>query len=304
MTPPKPDTVAARDDREAFLSLAAEHYENFPVGSFLVPKRLRAHVHRIYAFARIADDIADERRDAALLAAYRGDFLSHLGGGEPERPLPLFADLAETIAELDLPIVLFTDLLDAFAQDLTVQRYADEAELLAYCRLSADPVGRLVLRVFGHSDPALDALSDQICTGLQLLNHLQDIRSDLVERNRIYFPGDDLARFGVTEDALRAERADPAVRALIQHWLDRTVGMFARGWPLTAAVGGRLRLELRAIVGAACRAALRIREADHDVLAGRVRLSRFDHVAALAAAFTGRRPAVMRAGPRQTERGA
>jgi squalene synthase HpnC len=303
MTLPKPDTVATRDDREAFLSLAAEHYENFPVGSFLVPKRLRPHVHRIYAFARIADDIADERRDAVLLSAYRTEFLAHLGGGSGQ-PLALFADLAETIAELDLPVDLFTDLLDAFAQDLTVQRYADDEELLAYCRLSADPVGRLVLRVFGHRDPTLDALSDQICTGLQLLNHLQDIRSDLVERDRIYFPRDDLARFGVTEDALRGESADPAVRALIRHWLDRTIEMFARGWPLIDVVGGRLRLELRAIVGAACRAARRIRAADHDVLAGRVRLSRYDHLVALASAFTGRRPAVLRVGSRQSRGGA
>ncbi|MEY2980605.1 MAG: hypothetical protein RL562_832, partial [Planctomycetota bacterium] len=121
MTPPKPDTMAARDDRAAFLSLAAEHYENFPVGSILVPKRLRPHMHRIYAFARIADDIADERRDAALLAAFRADFLEHVGGA-PSRPLPLFADLAVTVRELDLPVDLFTDLLDAFAQDLEVRR--------------------------------------------------------------------------------------------------------------------------------------------------------------------------------------
>lgn len=293
MTPPKPDTMAASEDREAFLSLAAEHYENFPVGSILVPKRLRPHMHRIYAFARIADDIADERRDAALLASFRADFLEHVEGAA-SRPLALFADLASTIDELDLPIDLFTDLLDAFAQDLEVRRYADDEELYAYCRLSADPVGRIVLRVFGHRDPALDALSDRICTGLQLLNHLQDIRSDLVERDRIYFPASDLVRFGVAEDALRADRADDAVRALVRHWLDRTIGMFAAGWPLTGSVHGRLRLELRAILGAACAAAQRIRDADHDVLGGRVRLGRFDHVRALVGAFGGWRPAVLR----------
>ena len=292
MTPPKPDTMATRDDRAAFLSLAAEHYENFPVGSFLVPRRLRPHMHRIYAFARIADDIADEHRDADLLHAYREDFLAHVGG-RAASPLPLFADLAETIATLDLPVSLFTDLLDAFAQYLVVGRYASDEELFAYCRLSADPVGRIVLRVFGHRDPRLDALSDQICTGLQLLNHLQDIRSDLAERDRIYFPTSDLERFGVREAALRAERADPAVRALVEHWLDRTVAMFAAGWPLTDSVGGRLRLELRAIVGAACAAARRIRSADHDVLAGKVRLGKLDHLGALVGAFSGRRPAVL-----------
>ncbi|MGA1607888.1 MAG: squalene synthase HpnC [Planctomycetota bacterium] len=294
MTPPKPDTMAARDDRAAFLSLAAEHYENFPVGSILVPKRLRPHMHRIYAFARIADDIADERRDAALLEAFRADFLEHVGGA-PSRPLPLFADLAVTVRELDLPVDLFTDLLDAFAQDLEVRRYATADELFAYCRLSADPVGRLVLRVFGHRDPALDALSDRICTGLQLLNHLQDIREDLLERDRVYFPLADLQRYGVSEDALRGSHADPAVRALVECWLDRTMTLFAEGWPLTAAVGGRLKLELRAIVGAACLAARRIQAAGHDVLAGRVRLSRFDHVRALCGACVGRRPVPLRA---------
>ncbi|MFO1054759.1 MAG: squalene synthase HpnC [Planctomycetota bacterium] len=246
------------------VALAATHYENFPVGSFLVPRRLRPHIHRIYAFARIADDIADERRDAVALDAFREAFLAHRRGERSD--LPLFVDLCATIRELDLPEPLFLDLLDAFAQDLRVHRYETDAQLFDYCRRSADPVGRLVLRVFGHRDDRLDRLSDRICTGLQLLNHLQDIGSDLRERDRIYFPLADLERHGVREDDLRAPRASPGVKALVRDWLDRTARMLGEGWPLTLAVRGRLRYELRAIVGGAAGCVDAIRRADHDVL--------------------------------------
>lgn len=290
--PPTHDTAMSRNDREAFLALAGEHYENFPVGSFLVPRRLRPHMHRIYAFARIADDIADERRDARMLAAYRASFEAHRRGGADD--VALFVDLSATIEELSLPDELFLALLDAFAQDLRVSRYASDEELFAYCRLSADPVGRLVLRVFGHADPRLDALSDRICTGLQLLNHLQDLRSDLRDRGRIYFPTTDLERFGVGEEDLLAGAAGDGVRALVRHWLDRTVAMFAEGWPLTGAVRGRLRLELRAIVASACAVARRIRACGHDVLGGRVRLTKADKAGAVGRALLGGTPPELR----------
>ena len=224
-------------DREALSQLAAEHYENFPVGSFLVPKASRVHFHRVYAFARTADDLADEHRDLDLLLAFRRSFEEHLDAAEVRRlelvaePLPLFVDLCSSIRELELPRELFLALLDAFEQDLRVGRYADDAALLDYCTRSADPVGRLVLRIFGHRDPALDALSDPICTALQLVNHLQDIRSDLVERDRIYFPTGDLDRFGVAEDDLRAATASDGVKALVAHWLDRSAAMLREGWP-------------------------------------------------------------------------
>jgi squalene synthase HpnC len=282
------EILAARSlDERAYLALAAEHYENFPVGSWLVPSRLRRHVHRIYAFARTADDLADERQDADLLAACRASFADHLAG--TRRSVPLFADLAASIRELGLPQALFFDLLDAFAEDLVVRR-RDEPGLFAYCRKSADPVGRLVLRVFGHDDPALDGLSDRICTGLQLLNHLQDIRADLLERDRIYFPQEDLDRFGVTEADLAADAASPGVRALVRHWTDRTARLFAEGWPLTRAVRGRLALELRAIVGGAARVVGAIRRHDHDVLAAPIRLGRLAKAGVLARALCTARP--------------
>ncbi|MHC4814263.1 MAG: squalene synthase HpnC [Planctomycetota bacterium] len=273
-------------DRPGFMALAARHYENFPVGSFLVPRQLRPHIHRIYAFARTADDIADEHKDAAALQEYRESFIAHLRGAAAHK-VPLFADLGTTIAERDLPRQLFLDLLDAFAQDLEVRRYADGEQLFAYCRKSADPIGRLVLRVFGETTPQCDKLSDQICTALQLLNHLQDIQEDLVERDRIYFPMLDLTRFGVAEEDLRARSANKQVRALVEHWTDRVGAMFAAGWPLTEHVGSRLRMELRGILHGAGRVLARIRAVDHDVLRYHIRLSRWQKLRILGSALVG-----------------
>jgi squalene synthase HpnC len=284
---PVSDPAQLADPRR-YLAMAGQHYENFPVGSWLLPRAARVHLHRIYAFARTADDLADELRDAAALAAFRADFLAHLEGSS--RDVPLFVDLVATIRDCQLEHSLFTDLLDAFEQDLSVQRY-DLPELLDYCRRSADPVGRLVLRVSGHRDAQLDRLSDQICTGLQLLNHLQDVREDLCERDRIYFPREDLAQFGVTEAQLRAPHADAAVRAFVLHWAERIGAMFQVGWPLVQIVRGRLRWELRAILRGAAAVLARIRVEGGDVLGGRVHLSKGERVrTVLAGLFSARRP--------------
>jgi squalene synthase HpnC len=281
-----PISVDSAADPRRYLVLAKRHYENFPVGSWLLPARARVHLHRIYAFARIADDLADEWRDAAALAAYRRDFLAHVEGNAAD--VPLFADLRTSIRECDLEVSLFTRLLDAFAQDLEVGRY-DLEGLLDYCRKSADPVGRLVLRVCGYRDDGLDRLSDSVCTGLQLLNHLQDLRSDLVQRDRIYFPSEDLRRFGVAEDDLRAASANAAVRALVLHWHSRIGAMFTAGWPLMRCVRGRLRWELRAILRGAAAVLARIRSCEGDVLAGRVRLRRLERVRSVLAGLCSAR---------------
>jgi squalene synthase HpnC len=270
-SPTVPAPAAPLHDPRHYLALAGRHYENFPVGSWLLPKRARAHLHRIYAFARTADDLADELRDAAALAAFRADFLRHLDGSATD--VPLFVDLVATIRECALEPSLFTDLLDAFAQDCVVTRY-DLPALLDYCRRSADPIGRLVLRVHGHRDAELDRWSDRICTALQLLNHLQDLGADLRERDRIYFPREDLARFGVSETALRATTADAGVRALVRHWRQRLAIDFAAGWPLVNAVRGRLRCELRAILRGASAVLARFDAVDGDVLGGRVHLTK------------------------------
>lgn len=251
--------------------MAGRHYENFPVGSWLLPRAARLHLHRIYAFARTADDLADEEHDAEGLAAFRADFLAHLDG--QARDVPLFCDLVRTIEQCRLERGLFTDLLDAFTQDLTVKRY-DLVGLHDYCRRSANPVGRLVLRVCGYRSEPLDALSDRICTGLQLVNHLQDLGPDLRQRDRIYFAQEDLARFGVGEAQLRAATADAAVRGFVLDQACRLGAQLGEGWPLVDAVAGRLRWELRAIVRGAAAVLRRIEAVGGDVLGARVHLNK------------------------------
>ena len=251
--------------------MAQQHYENFPVGSWLLPKRARRHLHRIYAFARTADDLADELRDRQALAAFRESFLRHQDPAV--RDVPLFVDLHDSIRECELELTLFTDLLDAFDQDCHQTRY-DRAQLLDYCKRSADPVGRLVLRVCGYRDARLDTWSDHICTGLQLVNHLQDLREDLLERDRVYFPIEELREHGCDVDDLRAAIANANVRRFVLAQADRIAADFAAGWPLISNVRGRLRYELRAIVRGAAAVLARIRAVDGDVLAGNVHLSK------------------------------
>ncbi|MBL8726732.1 MAG: squalene synthase HpnC [Planctomycetes bacterium] len=273
-------------DPRRYLAMARVHYENFPVGSWLLPKRARRHLHRIYAFARTADDLADEWRDAAALAGFRADFLAHCRGAAHD--VPLFVDLVATLRECSLEESLFTDLLSAFAQDLEVRRY-DRAALADYCRRSADPVGRLVLRVCGYRDPALDRLSDRICTALQLLNHLQDLGADLRQRDRIYFPLEDLARHGAGEADLRAPSASPALRAFVLAEAFALGREFAAGWPLVDAVRGRLRWELRAILRGAAAVLARIRALGGDVLGATAQLPKWVRVRTVLAGLVLRR---------------
>lgn len=261
----------ALSDPQHFLSLAQRHYENFPVGSWLLPKPARRHLHRIYAFARTADDLADELQDREALRGFREEFLRHEDPSVTD--VPLFTELFASIRECGLERSLFTDLLDAFDQDCHQTRYT-RPELLDYCKRSADPVGRLVLRVCGYRDPQFDAWSDHICTGLQLVNHLQDMREDLLDRDRVYFPVEELEAAGATVDDLRAERASPAVRRFVLDQAERIGAGFASGWPLIGAVRGRLRLELRAILRGAAAVLARIRAVDGDVLGGNVHLGK------------------------------
>lgn len=263
-----------------YLSLARRHYENFPVGSWLLPRRARRHLHRIYAFARTADDLADERQDRAALAAFRREFLRHVDEGA--RDVPLFVELAASMRECALDRSLFTDLLDAFDQDCHQRRYT-RAELIDYCRRSANPIGRLVLRVSGYRSERLDAWSDRICTGLQLLNHLQDLREDLLERDRVYFPLEELRGCGADVDDLRAERANAAVRRFVLEQAERVAAEFAAGWPLVGEVRGRLRFELRAILRGAAAVLGRIRAVSGDVLGGQVHLSKWQRARTVVA---------------------
>lgn len=228
----------------------AGHYENFPVASILLPGRLRAPVRTIYAFARTADDIADEgdlppaERLARLQALRAG--LDAIGRGETPDDA-LMAALAQTIRKHDLPLAPFHDLLDAFSQDVTKTRYAHFGEVMDYCRRSANPIGRLMLALFGDRDPRHQAWSDGICAALQLINMLQDIAVDY-RKGRIYLPQDEMARFGVSEAQIAEGRVDALWQQFMKQQIERARRMLAAGAPLGRALPGRLGLEVRLIV--------------------------------------------------------
>src|SRR5438128_8328915 len=196
--------VCLAEARAYCQALARRHYENFMVASMLLPRALRQPMFHVYAYCRWADDLADEAASPQLgLAGVRWwrEELHRCYAGEPRHPV--FVALAETIGEFDLPVTLFDDLLTAFEQDQTVTRYATYEELLGYCRYSANPVGRLVLHLFGYRDEERMRLSDCTCTALQLANFWQDVARDL-DKGRIYLPLEDIERFGYAEQELLA----------------------------------------------------------------------------------------------------
>ena len=230
--------------------LAGEHYENFPVASWLLPRGLRPHIAAVYGFARGADDLADEGNRAPeerqrLLEEWGSRLRACVDETDHSGPdAPLFRALGHTIRTRNLPLALFEDLLSAFRQDITTSRYATWADLLDYCRRSANPVGRLVLRIAGHADPALDRLSDSVCTALQMTNFWQDLARDW-QRGRLYLPADIRQRHGARDSDLDARRLTPEWSAAIADAARRTRELFNAGHAVCDGVRGRLRLELR-----------------------------------------------------------
>jgi len=232
------------------LRVSAAHYENFPVASFLLPRRQRGAVLAIYRFARAADDIADEG-DAApavrLAALDRYDrALDAIAAGRAPAEPP-FAGLAAAVRAHALPLPPLRDLLSAFRQDVTTARYATYADLEDYCRRSANPIGRLLLHLNGVTAVAELARSDAICTALQLVNFWQDVAVDW-RKQRVYLPQEDLARFGVTEAHIASARCDDAWRALLAFETARARAMLAAGRPLARALPWRAGLELRGVL--------------------------------------------------------
>jgi squalene synthase HpnC len=233
-----------REAGEYCRRLARTHYENFLVASALLPRELRQPMFHIYAYCRWADDLADEAPDrAAALSGVRWwrEELRVCYAGTPRHPV--FVALAETIAQFDLPMAPFDDLLTAFEQDQTVTRYETYEELLGYCRYSANPVGRLVLHLFGYRDEERLRLSDCTCTALQLANFWQDVARDL-EKDRIYLPREDMIRFGYSEGELLEHRENEAFRRVIRFEMERTRELFRQGEALREKVRRRLRLEI------------------------------------------------------------
>lgn len=234
-------------------TLTRSHYENFPVASRLLPRPQRQAVAVIYAFARQADDFADEGEHSieerlALLDGYTEKLYAIEQGIVLEEPL--FIALEDVISRFDLPFSLFHDLLSAFRQDVTKTRYADFTEVLDYCRRSANPVGRLLLHLHGAASEENLQRSDRICSALQLINFMQDIAQDLEENDRIYLPQDEMVDFGVTIDDLRQHSQNQAMLALVDHQLARIRAMMGQGAPLGHALTGRFGLEIRLITEA------------------------------------------------------
>lgn len=258
--------------------MSVNHYENFPVASILIPKHLRRPVSAIYHFARGADDIADEgdASNEGRLAGLEG-YRAELARIEAdETPLtPLFQNLAPEIRQYHLPMQPFYDLLDAFSQDVVQKRYANFDDLKDYCRRSANPVGTLMLHLYGEATPVNLAYSDAICTSLQLINFWQDVAKDDAIA-RIYIPQDDMARFGVTEADIRQQICNENWRELMAFEVQRAREMMLYGKPLGTILTGRIGLEMRMIIAGGLRILDKIEAVQFDVYRRRPVLRPFD----------------------------
>ena len=258
--------------------MPVDHYENFPVASLLLPAKLRRPIEVIYRFARSADDIADEgdaepAERLAGLAAYQAELDRIAAGHVPHSAM--FVALAEVIEQYRLPIQLFRDLLDAFAQDVVKKRYADYPELLDYCRRSANPVGRLVLHLFGRTEAEHLEQSDCICSALQLINFWQDVAVDW-QKDRVYIPQSDFPQFKVGEPDIAASRWSANWAALMDFEIDRAQALMLRGAPLVHALPGRLGWEIRLTIQGGLRILDKLRQVRGDVFHRRPKLGKWD----------------------------
>jgi len=269
--------------------MSAGHYENFPVASVLLPVPLRHPVSVIYRFARSADDFADEgdvpaAERLAQLDVYRQELRRLEAGAAPQQAL--FVELGRIVNQYRLPLPLFHALLDAFAQDVVKNRYADFADLMDYCRRSADPVGRLLLHLFGAATEENLKLSDAICSSLQLINFWQDVAIDW-RKNRIYLPQDEMQRYGVSERQIAAGDASGQWKALMRFQVERARTMITAGAPLGSALPGRIGLEIRTIVQGGLRILEKIDKVEGDVYHHRPVLKTWDWPLILAGALAG-----------------
>jgi hydroxysqualene synthase len=270
-------------------ALARAHYENFPVASLALPARLRGPVSAIYAFARTADDWADEgalqaHERLARLDAMAAQLDALRAGAVPDEPI--FRALADTIDRHRLDTQPLYDLLAAFRMDVTKTRYADFGELMGYCGCSANPVGRLLLQLYETADERSIEMSDAVCSALQLINFFQDLSQDYHEKGRIYLPQDEMARFGVTEAHIGDARSDEAMRRLMDFQLDRAERLLGAGAPLGRVLPGRIGFELRLIIAGGARVLAALRASTN--LFARPRLSTRDRLGSVWQATFGR----------------
>ena len=258
--------------------MSINHYENFPVASFLLPARLRPAVQSIYFFARSADDIADEgdlsdNERLAGLSAYE-DYLNQIEQRQ-ELQLPEFNTLKNIIIQYQLPIQPLRDLLSAFKQDVVTKRYETYAQLLDYCNRSANPVGRLMLHLYQAATPQNCRDADAICSALQLINFWQDVAIDW-DKQRIYVPLQDLAQFEVSEAHINAQRCDPKWQALMQFEVQRARELMLSGAALAPRLKGRIGVELCAVVQGGLRILEKIERNQFDVFTRRPTITKWD----------------------------
>jgi hydroxysqualene synthase len=269
--PPKVRTL--EDSFRRCKQIARKHYENFPVGSVLIPREMQPYVFAVYAFARTADDFADEPgySDAErLLYLNEWEDLFHRSL-ETKTRHPIMWAVSETMRAKDIPPSLFTDLLSAFRQDVSVKRYETFTDVMDYCARSANPIGRLLLLIFGYRDAALFRYSDAICSALQLTNFWQDVSVDL-RKDRIYIPQEDLIAYGVDERALSMRAASDALRHLMRFEVERTDALFSMGTPLLKHLRGRFRAEIKCILIGGTSILRKIERQGYDVLRKRPKL--------------------------------
>lgn len=250
------------------------HYENFPVASIFLPARLRPAVRAIYAFARTADDFADEGdHPAEWRLARLAEYHVHLDALErgEEVEHPVFRILAPHIRAYNLPYALFHDLLSAFEQDCSKTRYAHFGEVMDYCRRSANPIGRLMLKLYGDEDAKHQAWSDGICSALQLINFLQDVQVDF-KKGRIYLPQDEMAKFGISERQIGEGRADALWQQFMKGQIERARRMLQAGAPLGRALKGRIGLEMRLIILGGERILYQLHQSRGDIFSQRPKL--------------------------------
>ena len=270
--------ILASHSHRLVCTMSVNHYENFPVASFLLPARLRPAVHAIYTFARSADDIADEGEATPtqrLQALQEYDDQLDL---IEQHKLPThrqFIILQEIITQFQLPVTPLRQLLSAFKQDIVKTRYASYTELLDYCRRSANPVGITMLHLYSAATPQNCRDSDAICSALQLINFIQDVAIDW-EKQRIYLPTEDLVRFGLTEDNIRQQQHDIAWQKLISFEVQRTRSLMLSGSALPRRLPGRIGWELRGVVQGGLRILERIEQAQGNVFQHRPVLNKWD----------------------------
>jgi squalene synthase HpnC len=275
------------DAQQYCVRLATSHYENFPVVTWFLPKRLHQHFYNVYAYCRISDDLGDEvgdKQQSLLLLDQWEAELALCYKGEPRHPV--FVALRETVRKFDIPQHEFSDLLRAFRQDQIVTHYPRFADLLGYCQYSANPVGHLVLYLCGYCDAERQKLSDYTCTALQLANFWQDVALDF-EKGRTYLPLEDFARFGVRERELAERRATPQFRAMMKFEIERAREWFQRGLPLAKKVDRRLALDIELFSRGGLAILRAIERQNYDVLSSRPVISRRRKILLLARAALG-----------------